>query len=396
VGAGQEAGDLAGWRARADQADRGRGHLPGPNRQVLGTSRPVQPAAHEQRVARLVSQQVGVGDHADQPPLPDQRQVVDAAVDHGQQHLAQARLGRHGVQRGGHHRRHRRVAAAVGRQHPVAEIRCRHQPGRPSPDHQRGDLLIAHAPGRFGHRLARVAGDQRPVDQLAGAHREQVQGRGLPASSERASQPVAGPTGQQGLEAGLVPQPLDLLGRDQVSQHVLAGDHVPQVGGARQQRQLPERLPLAERFHQLRAATLVGLAELHHPLDDHVQVAGRVAALPQDGGAAGEVGDLHRGRGLLEQLGRQPVERRVGSQKPSDLLHAAQHPRPATRRQAPASLGHPTGSSMTAHNVGGTTGAATPPFPYSTAIDGITGVLGKGPGWPEVLEPVGRPARCYA
>jgi hypothetical protein len=138
-------------------------------------------------VARLVSQQVGVGHHADQPPLFDQRQVVDAAVDHGQQHLTQARLGRHGVQPGGHHRRHRRVAAAAGRQHPVTEIRCRHQPRRLSPDHQRRDLLIAHAPGRFGHRLARVAGDQRPVDQLAGAHREQVQGRRLPASSDRTS-----------------------------------------------------------------------------------------------------------------------------------------------------------------------------------------------------------------
>jgi hypothetical protein len=35
----------------------------------------------------------------------------------------------------------------------------------------------------------------------------------------------------------------------------------------------------------------------------------------------------------------------VGGQEASDLLHAAQHPRPACRRQAPPSPGHPTGSS---------------------------------------------------
>src|SRR4029453_9926401 len=57
--------------------------------------------------------------------------------------------------------------------------------------------------------------------------------------------------------------------------------------------------------------------------------------LPQEAGAAGEVGDLRRGRGLLQRLWRQPVKRRVRSQQASNLLHTAQHPRPASRRQAP-------------------------------------------------------------
>ena len=35
-------------------------------------------------------------------------------------------------------------------------------------------------------------------------------------------------------------------------------------------------------------ATVVGLPELHHTLDDHMQIAARLAALPQDAGAAGK------------------------------------------------------------------------------------------------------------
>jgi hypothetical protein len=84
---------------------------------------------------------------------------------------------------------------------------------------------------------------------------------------------VAGPLGQQRLEPGLLLQPLHLASGNEVGEDVLAGDSVPQVRSAGQQRELPERLSDSQRLDQLRRAIVGGLPELDRPLDDQVQKA---------------------------------------------------------------------------------------------------------------------------
>jgi hypothetical protein len=135
------------------------------------------------------------------------------------------------------------------------------------------------------------------------------------------AEPVAGPPRQQRLEPGLAPEPLHLLGGDQVGEDVLAGDRVPQVRGVGQQRQLPERLAGGQRLDQLPGVAVGGLPQLHRPLDDQVQVPARAAVLAEDAGAAGEVLDLHRRRRLRQHPRRELVERRMPGQEPGDLLH---------------------------------------------------------------------------
>ena len=45
------------------------------------------------------------------------------------------------------------------------------------------------------------------------------------------AQAVARAASQQCLEPRQLPEPVDLFAGDEVSEHVLAGDHVPQVRG---------------------------------------------------------------------------------------------------------------------------------------------------------------------
>ena len=202
VGAGHEPGDVGGRGAGPDQGGRGRRDLGRVGGQLVGAAGPLQLAPDEQGMAGLLPQQVGVGDHAHQPSLPGERQVVDAPVDHGQQQLPEAGVGRHGPQRRGHHLAHRRVRGQAVGQHPVAEVGGGHQAGRLALHDQRRHPLAAHAPGRLGHRLGRRAGHQRPRHQLAGLDLEQAERGGEPGRGQGVAEAVAGPPGQQRLEPG--------------------------------------------------------------------------------------------------------------------------------------------------------------------------------------------------
>jgi hypothetical protein len=169
VGAGQEPGDIGGRGAGPDQPGRGRGGLTGGGGQLLGAGRPVEPAADEQGMVGLLPEQVGVGDDPDQLSLPGEGQVVDAPVDHGEQHLVEGAVGRDGVQRRGHDLAYRGAGMKAGREHAVAEVGGGHQARRPAVDDQRRHQPVAHAPGRLGDGVVRGAGDDRLAGQGLGS-----------------------------------------------------------------------------------------------------------------------------------------------------------------------------------------------------------------------------------
>ena len=153
-------------------------------------------------------------------------------------------------------------------------------------------------------------------------------------------QAITGLAGQQPLEPGLGPQPLQLLAGDQVGEHVGAGDRLPPPPGAGHRPELPERLAGGQGLDRLGGAVVGGLPQLHGPLDDQVQEAAR-PVLAEDAGAPGEELDLHRRRGAPQQRPGQLVEGWMPGQEAGDLLHG--HSIPARRVAAKPDAGRPNG-----------------------------------------------------
>ena len=161
-------------------------------------------------------------------PLPGERQVVDAPVDHGQQQLPEAGVGRHGPQRHGHHLAHRRVRAR-----PAASTRLRRSVavtrpgGSPSTisDDTRWPCMRRAASVTVSAGAQVTSG--RVTSSLAWTWSRPSGAASLDAARRRRRSPAR--RASSGSEPRLVPEPLHLRGGDQVGEDVLAGDRVPQV-----------------------------------------------------------------------------------------------------------------------------------------------------------------------